>query len=463
MIKLTNICQEARGRECGLIRTRKRSKRARFRLGGTRQQVCNPRRARRGYMLPIAALGLTIWAFALSQVSQILIQEVRQARAEALATLISDLAADFDLYVHQNRTTLAGLLTGAPDEALALTGVDLSTFVSGGAAGSWRMPVAGLNAASGSNVLSIAHLDLTLAIARADTSGTPLGLLTLEAQPDAPAHLLADLTAALTRRSADAGKIGVGDASVYATSLLGRSLAANDLILATPRYSGLNPALLLREARVGHEVMNQMETALDFVQTGGLPAQSIGSIAKLQADTLSAGRAGCLGSATTCLSAPGTTLTQDVTLDALTVTDALTVHGRSTAGNAGFKAGTLTVGTALTSVEAFARDSSNTGLLKATGTLTAGSVQATTATMAEFAASQASVALSDADTGSRPARLSATRATIPTLGAELARVNRAIIGQGATQLTPAPLSTGQLAAINAQFGSITTSGGCQGC
>ena len=123
----------------------------------------------------------------------------------------------------------------------------------------------------------------------------------------------------------------------------------------------------------------------------------------------------------------------------------------------------LTSEAALTSGELLAENTSNTGQITASGLLSATIAQLTTATMDEFAATQAAVAKSDAETGAPTAILSAPLATIPTLGAEITRTTRATIGQNATRLSPAPLTTGQLAAVSAQFGSITTSGGCQGC
>ena len=434
-----------------------------LRLGGVASHGGCPRRTRRGYMLPVAALGLTIWAFTLSLSYQRLFQETRQARAEALATLIADLAADFDLYVHQNQIQLASLLAATPSNARALATTDLSTFIAGGAAGSWRMPIAGLNRPAGSNVLALPYLDLTVAIARADATNLPIGLIVLEARSDAPHHLLSDLTAALTKRSADADRHGIGDPHVYGAELLGRALTSDEFILATPRYSGLNPALVLREARVGHDLLTQMETSLDFANTPGGSTHDLTNLGNLQTDSMIASNAGCLGGGRTCSAASETLITQSSSLDSLTVTEALNINGASTSSTAGFEAVTLTTQAALTSVEVLTQNTSNTGQITASGPLTATTAQATTATMAEFAATQAAVAKSDAASAAPAARLSVPQATIPTLSAEITRTTRAHIGQGATRLTPAPLSTGQLAAVTAQFGTITTSGGCQGC
>ena len=138
---------------------------ARFRLRGATPHGCNPRPARRGYMLPVAALGLTIWAFTLSFSYQLLLQEARQARAEAMATLISDLAADFDLYVHQNQTALASAIAAASLDALTLSASETSTFLESGGAGSWRMPILGLANPGGSVALSLTHIDVSLGIA----------------------------------------------------------------------------------------------------------------------------------------------------------------------------------------------------------------------------------------------------------------------------------------------------------
>ena len=425
--------------------------------------ILRPRRARRGYMLPGVALGLTIWAFTLSFAYQILLQDTRHARAEALATLIADLAADFDLYVHQNQTTLTHELAAASGDVVTLNASDTNLFLNGGGAGSWRMPVLGLAPPSGSVALPLAHLDVTLGIAQADDAELPIGLIALEARSDAPIHLLSDLTAALTRRSADADRHGIGDPNIYGSNLLGRALTPDDLILATPSYSGLNPAFVLREARVGHEGLTQMETSLDFAPIAGVPGHGIPNLSNLQTGNMTTSDTGCLGSAAPCSAASETLITQNATSDSLTVTGALNVSGATISGTTGFEAGMLTSEAALTSGELLAENTSNTGQITASGLLSATIAQLTTATMDEFAATQAAVAKSDAETGAPAAILSAPLATIPTLGAEITRTTRATIGQNATRLSPAPLTTGQLAAVSAQFGSITTSGGCQGC
>ena len=210
-----------------------------------------------------------------------------------------------------------------------------------------------------------------------------------------------------------------------------------------------------------------METGLDFAPGAGVSTHSVTNLSNLQTDNMITSDAGCLGDAATCLPAPGILITQSATLDALTLTDALNVNGASTSGGAGFEAGTLAVKAAFTSVEVLAETTSNTGQVTASGPLIATTAQTASVTMAEVAATQAAVALAssggDAASGAPAAQLSTPQAIIPTLGAEIAQTTRAHLGQDATRLTPAPLTTGQLAAVTAQFGSITTTGGCLGC
>jgi hypothetical protein len=435
------------------------------------KRFSRPRKARAGYILLSTGLGMVLGIIVLSEAFKQVAAKERAARVEALAVVITDLAADFDLYVHQNRASLLSDLAASSTNALVLDASQAQSFLSGGGSGSWRLPVTGSVPEDTSYSIGFGGIDVLLAVATSDVSDQPVGVFVMREQMDGQTGLVQDLRAALNARAADYATSGIGDPEPYAASLIGAPLSDAQLSIATPAYSGLNKDLLLREARAGLSELNVAGTHLAFDAASPAASRAVNVVTALDAEVLTATRVGCADSMPKCVDYDGARIAGDSPvggapdLGAISVTGDVSIVGRS-----------LIAGLSSSAPDLAAKTLASSGMLSAdTATITnipaiSGTTLATLdAQAAEIAALSArSVVAHDAAVAApttagapaTPATLNVNSAGIKQVTADEGYSLRTVVGENATK--PTPLDLQQMISINVQFGHVNT-GSCLGC
>ena len=279
--------------------------RAVFRLGHRSEEasaraalhILQPRTARRGSLLIGSGLILLLGILVLAQTLTFVAEQDRRARAAALATALGDMAADYDLYVAQNATNLRAILAGLGSEAALLPTGHSSTFLASG----WRAPIAGRGASVTPYLISMAGFDVALGVTAADSREGVTGFLILSLQPGVEDRLIRDVEAALVQRSADQGRLVLNSASAAGEFVLGESLTARQLVVASPALAELEQDFVLRSARVGHEHLNQLQTSASFGSEAlGLPTHRLTNADHVATQQATVARAGCLGTPHLC-------------------------------------------------------------------------------------------------------------------------------------------------------------------
>ena len=379
-----------------------------------------PRTPRRGSLLLGSGLMLLLGILVLAQTLTLLAEQDRRARSASLATALGDLAADYDFYVAQNSINLRAILGGLSHEAALLPAGHSSTFLASG----WRAPIADQSVSTSPYLISMAGVDVALGVSTADSIDGVTGFMILSLQPGVEDRLIRDVEAALVQKSADQGRLGLNSASAAGELVLGASLTARKLVVASPALAELKQDYVLRSARVGHEHLNQFQTSLSFGSDAfGSPTYRLSEVDHMAATSAKATRAGCLGAPHLCPSEAYLRFTDMDPTGVVTVTGTALVVGAS-----------------------------NVGALSAPASLAA---ETLTAASGIVASGQVSLSA-----GGTVNSLSTASATTADLVAQRLDAAQATLAEGAT-VSPA-VRTDQLIANTASFSQITT-GSCVGC
>ena len=379
-----------------------------------------PRTPRRGSLLLGSGLMLLLGILVLAQTLTLLAEQDRRARSASLATALGDLAADYDFYVAQNSINLRAILGGLSHEAALLPAGHSSTFLASG----WRAPIADQSVSTSPYLISMAGVDVALGVSTADSIDGVTGFMILSLQPGVEDRLIRDVEAALVQKSADQGRLGLNSASAAGELVLGASLTARQLVVASPALAELEQDYVLRSARVGHEHLNQLQTSASFGSDAlGLPTHRLTNADHVATQQATVARAGCLGTPHLCAT--------EAYLRFNTMDPAGAITARADAVVVGTGAiGALTMSGALTAETLGASSSLTTsGKLTLAAGGTVNSLTTTSATLTDLLAQ----------------RLNATEANL----AQSASVSPAV-------------RTDQLIAGAASFAQVTT-GSCVGC
>ena len=379
-----------------------------------------PRTPRRGSLLLGSGLMLLLGILVLAQTLTLLAEQDRRARSASLATALGDLAADYDFYVAQNSINLRAILGGLSHEAALLPAGHSSTFLASG----WRAPIADQSVSTSPYLISMAGVDVALGVSTADSIDGVTGFMILSLQPGVEDRLIRDVEAALVQKSADQGRLGLNSASAAGELVLGASLTARQLVVASPALAELEQDYVLRSARVGHEHLNQLQTSASFGSDAlGLPTHRLTNADHVATQQATVARAGCLGTPHLC------------------ATEAyLRFNTMDPAGAITARADAVVVGTGAI------------GALTMSGALTAETLGATSSLTTSGHLNLAA--------GGTVSSLTTTSATLTDLLAQRLNATEANLAQSAS-LSPA-VRTDQLIAGAASFAQVTT-GSCVGC
>ena len=379
-----------------------------------------PRTPRRGSLLLGSGLMLLLGILVLAQTLTLLAEQDRRARSASLATALGDLAADYDFYVAQNSINLRAILGGLSHEAALLPAGHSSTFLASG----WRAPIADQSVSTSPYLISMAGVDVALGVSTADSIDGVTGFMILSLQPGVEDRLIRDVEAALVQKSADQGRLGLNSASAAGELVLGASLTARQLVVASPALAELEQDYVLRSARVGHEHLNQLQTSASFGSDAlGLPTHRLTNADHVATQQATVARAGCLGTPHLC------------------ATEAyLRFNTMDPAGAITARADAVVVGTGAI------------GALTMSGALTAETLGATS--------SLTTSGQLNLSAGGTVSSLTTTSATLTDLLAQRLNATEANLTQSAS-LSPA-VRTDQLIAGAASFAQVTT-GSCVGC
>ena len=379
-----------------------------------------PRTPRRGSLLLGSGLMLLLGILVLAQTLTLLAEQDRRARSASLATALGDLAADYDFYVAQNSINLRAILGGLSHEAALLPAGHSSTFLASG----WRAPIADQSVSTSPYLISMAGVDVALGVSTADSIDGVTGFMILSLQPGVEDRLIRDVEAALVQKSADQGRLGLNSASAAGELVLGASLTARQLVVASPALAELEQDYVLRSARVGHEHLNQLQTSASFGSDAlGLPTHRLTNADHVATQQARVARAGCLGAPHLC------------------ATEAyLRFNTMDPAGAITARADAVVVGTGAI------------GALTMSGALTAETLGATSSLTTSGHLNLAA--------GGTVSSLTTTSATLTDLLAQRLNATEANLTQSAS-LSPA-VRTDQLIAGAASFAQVTT-GSCVGC
>jgi hypothetical protein len=379
-----------------------------------------PRRARKGSLLLGSAIALLLGVLILSQTLVLLAEEDRRARAASLATSLSDLAADYDLYVAQNMLNLTAHLNSLGGAAAFMPAGHTATFLGSG----WRAPIAGLGMSATPYVVSMAGFDVGLGVAAADSVEGVTGFLLLNLQAGEEPRLLQDVRGALAQKTAEQGRIGLNSADGAGAEVLGGVLSERQLAIASPALADLNDEYVLRTVRIGHEHLTQIKTELTFTSDSfGVPTHSILAADHVAAVSATAQNAVCLGAPHVCVSEAYLRFSKSDPLAALQVTGSV-----------------------------LAADHVNMGSLKVSSGLVSEALSA-----ASTIEVTGQLALDD---GGEVNTLAAGRGLVGSLIAQNLQAERASLGEGAT-ISPA-VSADQVIARDGGFAQVVT-GSCVGC
>ena len=401
-----------------------------------------PRRARRGFLLIGAALGLSLWVVMFSQIVLLRTEERAIARAEAVAIVLSDLGADFDLFVHQNQAGIVSDLSATGAQAMALSAARQSTFL----ASAWRLPVSGRGAATAPFALALNGLDVAFAVSVPDTKGAPMGVLLLQLQAGEPVRLLSDVETTLARKSTRHARDSLGNPRDIGALVLGAAMSHRQAALPVPMMSGLKTEYVFREARVGHDLLSPLETSIGFERDAlGVRQHAVTGAVALNAHSADVLQLGCLGSAAQCGAGPSVEVFGAGDANALTVNGPASVVSGAQSAQAISQA-----------------ELSGTNLDLSDAGQIAGALSATLESTLIAARSQEGMSTRSLVTSSPAGAATARFDVVNTrdLFVETAAFTTSIIGQDAT-ISPA-ISAGQLVARTGQFGLIST-GSCLGC
>lgn len=399
-----------------------------------------PRSARRGAALLGAGLAAMLWVIVLNMVAGQIVQQLRVERANGLAAGLASLAADYDFYVHEQSTTLGALLAAADEEALLLPNIERDAFLATG----WRHSLAALPSVADPFSTSLPGLDIALGVAQSDLGEQPVGVIVVSAHEDVAPSFIRDVNEALERRSSNYATVVLADTDEVGELLLGSELTRDQLAFATAGYSELNPKLVLREARAGHEALRSMTTDLSFIDnSAGAGLVGAGLITADQVDL-----SGCSVSSGDCATAASITVAAPV-IDALA--DTVTIEGTLFTTVAATMAQAIVDGGIVSSEwdvdgQVVSRDELTVNSGARIGTLESTAITAEDV-ITDGVAASSGVAI----TGSGYARIIRT---------DLLDTARADIGSGAT-VSPA-IESNSLLSQSATFGSINVSR-CSGC
>ena len=206
--------------------------------------------------------------------------------------------------------------------------------------------------------------------------------------------------------------------------MLGASLTARQLVVASPALAELEQDYVLRSARVGHEHLNRLQTSATFGSDAlGLPTHRLTNADHVATQQATVARAGCLGTPHLC------------------ATEAyLRFNTMDPAGAITARADAVVVGT------------SAIGTLMMSGALTAETLGATSSLTTSGHLNLAA--------GGTVSSLTTTSATLTDLLAQRLNATEANFAQSAS-LSPA-VRTDQIIAGAASFAQVTT-GSCVGC
>ncbi|WP_299083349.1 hypothetical protein [uncultured Ruegeria sp.] len=201
-----------------------------------------------------AALGMMIATLVLTLMIQGELRKAQLARNLARAEQVAEIAALFDLYVHENRVALAASIAPLWQRGRATNAAERAGFEAwADGAVNWDIP--GFD-------LSYLVLDLSeIEFLSERIMYSPLdtyGLLLLRAVED-PVHADLDgLLDALEARGLNSGRKGetLSDrlipAAARVENILGRSLGNDEAAILTASLSGVSEEYMLRQERVGH-------------------------------------------------------------------------------------------------------------------------------------------------------------------------------------------------------------------
>lgn len=229
-------------------------------ISGSRDHArrpCMGRRARRGALLLAAALGLTLWALFMSWGAGWILEQRRQQAAAAQADTIAAIAADYDFFVFENATGLVGEMSSA--SAAALSPSRLIDFLGS------HVWLGGFPAADDTGFsIRVGSVNVAFGIAQNPTEQLPVGILALSAAQDAPPNLIVDVVAQLTARAGRERTESILTRQNAGEVIIGRTMDDDTVAMSTPFLSGIDPDLVLRTARAGHEDQTELSTDIQF-------------------------------------------------------------------------------------------------------------------------------------------------------------------------------------------------------
>lgn len=376
------------------------------------------RRARRGALLLAAALGLTLWALFMSWGAGWVLEQRRQQEAAAQADTIAAIAADYDFFVFENASGLVGEMSSA--SAAALSPSRVIDFL-GSDVWLGRFPAAD----EAGFMIRVGSVNVAFGIAQNLTEQLPVGILVLSAAQDASPSVIVDVVAQLTARSGRQRTESILTRQNAGEVIIGRTMDDDAVALSTPFLSGLDPDLVLRTARAGHEDQAELSTDIQFDAVVG----NILEVRDISTGTFDV--SGCDGSVQDCAQAQAIDVIGDYDGEDVQFAGGLSVSGDARFASADF-AGLSSRELALTN-----------GLTVASGQSTQVDVQRGTVVAATIR------------NGVATALVAGSTELVPELiVTRLIGPNLAVTG---------PIATGLIAVRQAVFGNLLVRGGCTGC
>jgi hypothetical protein len=263
-----------------------------------------------------AVLGLIIATIVVTMLTQAELRRIRQARNLARAQHVAELAALFDLFVHQNRVAFEAQIAPTAARGKRLSEAEETAFEAAFLSGTISPDIAGF--------------DVDYLVGYGEDGTDVTGQILLTAVKD-PAYsdltgLLDGLEASGLVSSQKGGSLEdrLLSGSDRAAAILGRALADEETAILTPPLSGLPEQYILREARAGHlppvftDGGGVLDMATNDILNGGRVAGDIATATQTQGPLFASDVTGALEDTTGNL-----LIGQRVTADAWTTSTQL--------------------------------------------------------------------------------------------------------------------------------------------
>ena len=250
--------------------------------GGSSRPRVGARSRRRGALMTGAVLGVAVLSVLLTMLMQAELGRLRVMRNQARAQQVAEIAALFDLYVHQNRAVFGAEVAVLPEQGKVLSQAEQADFE--------RQYLDGVLAPA------LAGFEVGYLVGLGPEGSAVTGYVHLMSREDPGYSDLPGLLDALETSGLVSGPKGISArdrllaGSDRVVAILDRPLEVGEAALATPPLSGLSAEYVLRMPRAGQfpPVFADGSGAFDMaghdVVNGGRVAAEQADIADIEGD-----------------------------------------------------------------------------------------------------------------------------------------------------------------------------------